>query len=81
MAKSARQRREYYENGRPGEVYGIWNGITKRFAYGIKEPTPKLAEQKLREVNPGGFRCWRYEWRKIPDGFQNPKNPIKYREA
>jgi hypothetical protein len=78
MAKSAKQRREYYENGRPGEAYGIWNSIIKRFVYGIREDTPKKAVKKLWVMAGKGAYCHRYDWKRIPDGFRNPPNPINY---
>lgn len=57
-------------------MYGIWNGMTKRFVFGIREDTPNKALSVFRKKNPGGWRCWRYEVRKIPRNFKNPRNPL-----
>lgn len=57
-------------------MYGIWNGITKRFVYGIKEPSKEKAKQKLFEKTGEGAYCWRYEVRLIPDNFTNPPNSL-----
>ena len=78
IAMTAKQRRDYYNNGKLNEVYGIWNGVTKRFVYGIRESSPRLADKKLRKVNPKGSYCYRYEARRIPDGWVNPQNARKY---
>lgn len=37
---------EYYQ-GAPGEKYGIYNTIKKRFQFGICEDTPALAQARL----------------------------------
>lgn len=55
-------------------MYGIWNDVTKRFAFGISEPTKHMALQKFKEINPVLWRYWRYEVRLIPLGWVNPPN-------
>ena len=55
-------------------VYGVWNGMTKRFVYGIREPSKRLAQKRLFEAAGKGAYCWRYEIKPIPDKWVNPKN-------
>lgn len=54
-------------------VYGVWNSITKRFVYGIRESSEKRARAALRKAT-GGWRCYRYDVRRIPEGYENPIN-------
>lgn len=56
-------------------MYGIWNSITKRFVFGISEPTKTLALKKFKQLNPGGWRCHRYDIRRVPTKWTNPPNP------
>lgn len=58
------------------KVYGIWNGITKRFVFGIREDTKSKALAEFKKKAPGLWRYWRYEVRKIPRNFKNPRNPL-----
>lgn len=76
MSNPAWKRRYEHLHGSQGKTYGIWNSITKRFVYDIREPSPALANKKLREINPSGWRCARYEARAIPKGWKNPPNEI-----
>jgi hypothetical protein len=56
-------------------MYGVWNGVERRFVFGIKEDTKKAAwRQFIRAVGKTGYK-WRFEVRPIPPGFKNPKNP------
>lgn len=57
-------------------MYGIWNSITKRFVFGIKETSKRAAENKLFKKAGKGAYCDRYEVRLIPDGFVNPPNNL-----
>ena len=79
MGKSTLQRRDYYNQGRPGEFYGIWNDITKRFVFGIREKTPRDAVNRLFKKTGKDAYCYRYQFRRIPDDWVNPPNPRKYR--
>lgn len=55
-------------------MYGVWNGLTKRFVYGVRELTKSAAQKKLRACAGKGAYCWRYDVRPIPEGFVNPLN-------
>jgi hypothetical protein len=55
-------------------MYGIWNGMEKRFVFGIKKPTAKEALKEFRDKAGKASYCWRYEARKIPENWKNPKN-------
>lgn len=59
--------------------YGIWNSVDKRFVFGIKESTKQKAYKAFRNKVGNLSYLYRYEARKIPDGFKNPPNPTKYR--
>lgn len=57
-------------------VYGIWNSMTKRFVFGIRQPTKGKALRSLRAEIGKDAHKWRYEVRTIPQGWENKKNPI-----
>ena len=57
-------------------MYGIWNNVTKRFVFGIREETPIKALRAFRKKVPERSYYWRYDARKIPEGFKNPPNPL-----
>ena len=52
--------------------WGIWNGVDKRFVFGIDEPSAAKAEARFREVC--GSPSWRYSAKRIPQGWKNPRN-------
>lgn len=54
-----------YQRGKNDCKYGIWNNITKKFVFDIKEDTPMLAEARLFQKMGNHARKWRYEIRKI----------------
>jgi hypothetical protein len=44
--------------------------------FGIKADSIAEANDKLyKEIGKGAY-CWRYEVKKIPAGFKNPKNKL-----
>ena len=48
--------------------------MTKRFVFGISEPSKKKAFERFRDLAyKASFKC-RYEIKEIPIGFKNPKN-------
>ncbi len=51
---------EYYR-GKDGYKYGIWNNVTKKFVFGIKEDTPMLAEARLFQKIGDDARKCRFE--------------------
>jgi hypothetical protein len=56
-------------------MFGIWNGMEKRFVFGIREKTAEKAEQAFfRKAGKTAYK-WRFEVRVIPEGWINPKNP------
>ena len=56
-------------------MYGIWNTMQKRFAFGIAEETEGRASKALfHKIGKAAYR-WRYEVRKIPPNWKNPPNP------
>jgi hypothetical protein len=55
--------------------FGVWNGVQKRFVFGINEDSPKKAAQKLRDKIGKDSMKWRYEVRTIPPNWHNPVNP------
>lgn len=56
-------------------TWGIWNDVTKRFVFGIREETEKKAWRRFVRENPSIWRKIRYDTKKIPDGWVNPPNP------
>lgn len=47
--------------------YGIWNSMKKEWQFGIDEPTPKKAEQKLfKKIGYDSYK-WRFEVREIKE--------------
>lgn len=54
--------------------YGIWNGMTKRFVFGIAEDTKGRAWRAFCKAAPDAARYWRYSVKAIPEGWKNPKN-------
>ena len=54
--------------------YGIWNGLSERFVFGISEDTADRAWTKFKRLNPQGYRASRYEAKAIPIGWTNPEN-------
>jgi len=58
-------------------MWGIWNSITKRFVFGIVEATKGRAEREFkRKVGKDTYYKWRYEARRIPPNWKNPKNAL-----
>ena len=56
-------------------MYGVWNTMTKRFVFGIAEETKGRASRALfHKIGRKAYK-WRYEVRKIPPNWKNPKNP------
>lgn len=51
---------EYYR-GKNGRKYGIWNSITKKFVFGIKEDSPMLAEARLFYKIGDDAHKWRFQ--------------------
>ena len=48
-------------------MYGIWSTWTKKWCFGIKEPTERKAWQALRaKIGKDAYK-WRFEARKLPD--------------
>ena len=56
-------------------MYGIWNGMTGRFVFGIREDTKSKALAEFKKKAPELWRYWQYEVRRIPRNFKNPRNP------
>ena len=54
--------------------YGIWNGIEKRFVFGVCKETKSQAWREFCRIAPAASRCWRYAIKKIPEGWKNPPN-------
>ena len=52
--------------------YGIWNGVDRRFVFGIREDTKGKAWKKFCSIAPEAARKWRYETRVIPKDWKNP---------
>lgn len=52
--------------------WGVWNGVEKRFVFGIAEPSQRKAQAEFERKC--GSPLWRYSVRKIPRGWVNPKN-------
>jgi len=62
-------------------TYGIWNGVEKRFVFGIQETSAQKAWEAFTR-KCAGWRAWRFEVKPIPEGWVNPKNPREwYRRA
>lgn len=56
-------------------MYGVFNAVQKRFVFGIQEQTARAAERALfKRIGKDAYK-WRYEIRKIPANWHNPKNP------
>ena len=62
-----------YPDGSPVQ-FGIWNGMTRRFVFGIRADTPGQARREAhRRMGDNAYR-WRYEVAIIPQGWKNPQN-------
>lgn len=59
-------------------VYGVWNSITKRFVFGIREGSREKAWAALKKAT-NGWRAFRYEVRRVPVGYVNPPNETAQR--
>lgn len=58
------------------ETWGIWNKKTKRFVFGIREPSRELAREKFLIFAPRAIHyLLHYTEKQIPEGFVNPPNP------
>lgn len=56
-------------------LYGVWNGVQKRFVLGIAEETPRRAQKALfHRIGKSAYK-WRYEVRAILRNWRNPPNP------
>lgn len=55
-------------------MYGIWNAITKRYVWGISEPTKSLALKKFKQLNPEGWRPHMYDIRRVPTKKKEVEN-------
>ena len=55
-----------YMHGTKGQKYGIWNGKSKCFQFGICEDTPMLADARLAQKIGDDARKWRFEARPLP---------------
>ncbi len=60
----------YYGDGT--NLWGIFNTVRKEFQFGIQEPFPYLAEEKLFKLigNDVRIRKWCFEVRQIPKSAQ-----------
>lgn len=54
-----------------GKMYGIYNTRTKKFQFGIKEPSKRKARQKLFNKIGNDARKWRFEVRELKAGGKN----------
>ena len=59
-------KKEVYQQGAPGEKYGIWNASRKCWQFGICEDTPMLAVARLFQKIGDDARKWRFEPRPLP---------------
>lgn len=59
-------RTEYYR-GKPNTKYGIWNGASKQFQFGISEDTPFLAIARLYQKIGDDAKKARFEPKKLPE--------------
>lgn len=54
--------------------WGIWNGVTKRFIFGLDEPTREKAEKAfIKKAGKAAYK-WRFTAKRIPADWVNPKN-------
>lgn len=60
-------------------TWGIWNSVDKRFVFGIRESSRQDAIKAFKRKVGKLSYCYRYMPKVIPNGFENPPNPIKYR--
>jgi len=54
-------------------IYGIWNGVEKRFVFGIKEPTAEKAWSEFTR-KCASWRKYRFEVKPVPKDWVNPRN-------
>lgn len=73
-----------YSKDRQGQFtkknWGIWNGVEKRFVFGIDAETKDKAWRAFAKATEGGDAMykWRYEVRPIPIWFDNPRNQCRW---
>ena len=59
-------KREIYHHGQPGQKYGVWNTMAKRWQFNICEDTPMLAVARLYQKIGDDARKGRFEPRLLP---------------
>lgn len=67
-------KKEVYQQGAPGEKYGIWNAQRKCWQFGICEDTPMLAVARLFQKIGEDARKWRFEPRPLPKNMRRSEN-------
>ena len=56
--------------------WGVWNGVTKRFCFGIRARDKAEAYRQFQARAPKKLQYrWRYEVKPIPRDWVNPPNP------
>ncbi len=69
-----------YPNGSPVQ-YGVWNDMTKRFVFGLRDTNrARLVRRMFQVMGVAAYR-YRYEIRAIPPGWKNPRNPTYAKEG
>lgn len=54
--------------------WGIWNGMSKEFQFGIDEPTPSMAEYELwKKIGYDSYK-WRFEPKILPKELYKREN-------
>ena len=61
------------ENTKPQKYYGIYSTASKKFVFGIREPTKHKAWQKLRGYIGNDANKWRFSAKRINNEL--PKMP------
>lgn len=61
------------ENTKPQKYYGIYSKASKKFVFGIREPTKHKAWQKLRGYIGNDANKWRFSAKRINNEL--PKMP------
>lgn len=58
------------------DLWGVWSSWSKKWCFGIAEPTKRKASDALfNKIGKDAYK-WRFEYRKYPNGVV-PKNPPK----
>lgn len=67
-------KKDVYQQGAPGEKYGIWNVQERCWQFSICEDTPMLAVARLCQKIGEKAHRWKFEPRPLPKNMRRSEN-------